>query len=212
MLTVSVAAVHFPDTQVNPRTASCFISCPIVHTAACKLTQAWLEPEPAEVWRAVLYKWYVIEKKGLHATSWLIMITYPPTRPWLHNFQYQNLQFPSCSKQFSFLADCFIARTLRPINKHLLSHDSDKWKPPLHPYEIVYPQKLLTWRYEKLGCPGIYHIALVQCHSEMVKWLCQLLHFSEFYPAISAPQRSSVFSLSPPGSNSLAHTTHTYTT
>lgn len=63
-----------------------------------------------------------------------------------------------------------------PINKHLLSHDSDKWKPPLHPYEIVYPQKLLTWRYEKLGCPGIYHIPPVQCHLAIVKWLCHPLH------------------------------------
>lgn len=95
-----------------------------------------------------------------------------------YTIQYQNLQFPFCSKQFSFLADCFIAHTLCPINKHLLSHDSDKWKPPLHPYEIVYPQKLLTWKYEKLGCPGIYHIPLVQCHFEMVKWLRHLLHFS----------------------------------
>lgn len=63
-----------------------------------------------------------------------------------------------------------------PINKHLLSHDSDKWKPPLHPYEIVYPQKLLTWRYEKLGCPGIYHIPRVQCRLARVKWLRHPLH------------------------------------
>lgn len=63
-----------------------------------------------------------------------------------------------------------------PINKHLLSHDSDKWKPPLRPYEIVYPQKLLTWRYEKLGCPGIYHIPRVQCHLAIVKWLRHPLH------------------------------------
>lgn len=95
-----------------------------------------------------------------------------------YTIHYQNLQFPHCSKQFSFFADCFIACALRPINKHLLSHDSDKWKPPLHPYEIVYPQKLLTWRYEKLGCPGIYHISPVQCYFEIVKWLCHLLHLA----------------------------------
>lgn len=100
-----------------------------------------------------------------------------------YTIQYQNLQFPSCSKQFFFLVDCFIAHTLPPINKHLLSHDSDKWKPPLQPYEIVYPQKLLTWRYEKLGCSGIYHIALVQCHFERAKWLCHLLCFASIQPS-----------------------------
>lgn len=95
-----------------------------------------------------------------------------------YTIRHQNIQFPSCSKQFSFLADCFIAQARCPINKHLHSHDSDKWKPPLDLYEIVYPQKLLTWRYEKLGCPGIYHILIVQCHFEIVKWLRHLLHLS----------------------------------
>lgn len=79
MLTVSVTVVHFTDTQVNPHTVSCFISHPIIHTNTHNLTEAWLELEPAEVWRAALNKCYVIEKKRLHATSWLIMITYPPS-------------------------------------------------------------------------------------------------------------------------------------
>lgn len=110
------------------------------------------------------------------------MITYPPTLSWLH-YSISKASVSPCSKQFSFLADCFIAHTLRPINKHLLSHDSDKWKTPLHRYEIVYPQKLLTWRYEKLGCPGIYHIPQLQCHFEIVKWLCHLLHLTWILPS-----------------------------
>lgn len=119
-------------------------------------------------------------------------------------FQYQNLQFPSCSKQFSFFSDCFIAHTLCPINKHLLSHDSDKWKPPLHPYEIVYPQKLLTWRYEKLGCPGIYHILLVQCHLEVVKRLRHPLHFcpSAFSRCL---HQEATYSSSPTHNHKLMH-------
>lgn len=30
-------------------------------------------------------------------------------------------------------------------------------------------EKILTWRYEKLGCSGIYHIPLVQCSFEVEK-------------------------------------------
>lgn len=157
MAIVSDAGVRFTDTPVSPHTVSYFISRTIIETAACSLTEDWLELEPAEVWRAILYKWCVIEKKRLHATSrslWSL------THQLFYDYtiRHQNIQFPSCSKQFSFLADCFIAPARCPINKHLHSHDSDKWKPPLDPYEIVYPQKWLTWRYEKLGCPGIFHI------------------------------------------------------
>lgn len=99
--------------------------------------------------------------------------------------QYQNLSFPSCSKQFSSFADCFIAPALHPINKRLLSHDSDKWKAPLHPYEIVYPQKILTWRYEKLGCPGMYHIPLVKCSFELEKIALEATLVSSYH---SGPQ------------------------
>lgn len=67
---------------------------------------------------------------------------FAPTLSWLHGAVSQPLlSFPSCSKQFSSFADCFIAPALRPINRRLLSRDSDKWKPAVCPYEIVYPPK-----------------------------------------------------------------------
>lgn len=90
-----------------------------------------------------------------------------------------------CPKQFSFLADCFIALALCPINKHLHSHDSDKWKPPLNPNEIVYPQELLRWKYEKRDCPGIYHILPVQCQFEIIKWLCDQFCISSLFSSSS---------------------------
>lgn len=58
---------------------------------------------------------------------------------------------------------------------------------PLCPYEIVYPLKILTWRYERLGCPGIYHIPLVQCGLELEKIALETTLVSSHR---SGPQRS----------------------
>lgn len=93
ILTVSVAVVRFTDTQVNKHRVSCFISNAIIHGAAHK-------SEPADVGRALLDQWYAFEKKRLHATSWLIMITYPPTLSWLHNVSIKNLRFPPAQSNF----------------------------------------------------------------------------------------------------------------